>query len=175
MYTKFVGISAETAALVEELRLSPQESEDDILKRVLQREPSSQTPEWNVTIGCNLGKGAILFEGEKLYLFRHKASRDSGKPEAIATAAGGYLHLFGQRISKSNGSIVQPALSLWQERNNDRNEKGKLISLDAWDYWFVARGGKHVRAGELRNPEQVSRRNRGVTLTTDLPATDLDF
>jgi hypothetical protein len=164
MYTKFVGISAETAALIERLRLNPQESEDDILKRTLEGVHSQRPPKQNSTIGCDLGEGAILHEGEKLYLFRHKASRDSGKPEAIAVAQRGNLHLFGQRVEKSKGSIVQPALKQWQEQNNDRNEEGELVSLNAWLYWYVIRDGKLASAAELRIPKMVSRRRRATTV-----------
>ena len=166
MYTKFVGISAETAALIERLRLSPQESEDDILKRTLDEIHSQSGPRSRIPlIGCDLGEGAILHEGEKLYLFRHKASRYSGKPEAIAVAQGGNLHLFGQRVEKSKGSIVQPALKQWQERNNDRNEQGELVSLNAWLYWYVDGDGKLASAAELRIPKMVSRRRRATTVS----------
>ena len=176
MYTKFVGISAETAALIERLRLSPQESEDDILKRTLQGGHLQQTPKQSSKIGCDLGDGAILLEGEQLYLFRHKESRDSGKPEAIAVAEGGSLRLFGRMVEKSKDSFVQPALKLWQERNNDRNKKGELVSLNAWLYWYVNRDGKLVSAAELRNPEKVSKRGRvPTTVFTQASVEELDF
>ena len=158
MYTKFIGISPETAVLIERLRLSPQESEDDILKRAL---PGGQAPKQSST-GCDLGEGAILHEGEELYLFRRKASRVDNMPDAVATAKGGNLYLFGERVEKSKGSVLQPALRLWQERKDDRNEKGELVSLNAWTYWYVNRDGKLVSADELRRRDGISRRGRVV-------------
>ena len=38
--------------------------------------------------------------------------------------------------------------------------KGEFISLDAWDHWFVQRDGKLFPVGELRDPQQIVRRQR---------------
>jgi hypothetical protein len=157
LYQKFVGISAETAALIEAYRNNPQETEDEIIRRGLS--PKSEAKK--VTrIGCDLGQGAVLAEGEKLYLFRYKASRTQGKPDATAEAKGQALYLYGRRVKKSKGSFVQPALRMYQEKADDRNPKGEYISLDAWEYWYVQRDSKFITAGELRNQDMITRRGR---------------
>jgi hypothetical protein len=157
MYSKFVGITAETAALIEQYREHPQESEDEIIRRKL-------TSRKAIEGGCDLGKGAMLYEGEKLYFFRNKQSRAAGKPEAVAESKHGNLFLYGERIQPSKGSLVAPALSLVQARLNDKNAKGQFISLDAWKYWFVSRGGKLIEVGDLRDPDQIAHRRASAPL-----------
>jgi hypothetical protein len=172
MFAKYIGVSAETAALIEAHRQDPSELEDQILCRALAG--TIRTPDHS-HVGCDLGQGAKLHEGERIYLFRYKSSRDARKPEAVAYASGGNLYLFdpssrgagggrpsrdARKVEKSRKSLVQPALRLAQARMNDRNAKGEFISLDAWDHWFVQRDGKLFPVGELRDPQQIVRRQR---------------
>lgn len=164
MYAKFVGIKADTAALIEMRRQAPDESEDDILRRELAPPPAADPTN---TAGCDLGQGAQLQEGEQLYFFRHKRSRDARKPEAVAKAKGGNLYLYGQKVERSKGSLVQPALRMVQERLNDRNAKGELISLDAWDYWYVERRKIWRKVGTLRDQDQIVRRGQSLISSKD--------
>jgi len=163
MYAKFIGITAETAALIETRRQGPKESEDDILRRTLaptvDRGADSEEP----VAGCDLGQGAVLREGERLYFFRHKRSRDAEKPEAIAESRNSSLYLYGQKVERSKGSLVQPALRMVQERLDDRNPKGEFISLDAWDYWYVRRHKVFLKVGMLRDQEKIVRRGRYIS------------
>jgi hypothetical protein len=156
MYQKFVGISAETAALIESHRNNPQETEDEIIRRGLSSK--IEVEQASSRLGCDLGNGAVLEDGEKVYLFRYKASREQGKPEAVAEAKGQALYLYGRRVKKSKGSFVQPALRMYQEKVDDRNPKGAYISLDAWEYWYVRRDNKFIRVGDLRNQDMITRR-----------------
>ena len=116
--------------------------------------------------GCDLGQGATLPQGHKLYLFRHKRSRDAEKPEAIAEAKNGDLYLYGQKVARPKGSLVQPALRMVQERLNDRNSRGELISLDAWHYWYVKRQGQFLKADMLRDQTKVVRRGSFASTLT---------
>jgi hypothetical protein len=159
MYAKFIGIGPETAALIEERRRSPSQSEDEILLAALRPADKGQVSS-STAIGCDLGKGAILRDQERLYLFRYKSSKDRGEPEAVAIATAGKLVLFGKSVKKSRGSLVTPALKTVQERLNDRDKRGRLTSLDAWKYWFVHRSGVYVPAGELRDSSKIVRRGR---------------
>jgi hypothetical protein len=170
MISKYIGISPETAALIEGYRIRPDESEDDIIKRTLSPSAAASAPaaatavapsqHQAAKVGCDLGKGALLADGEKLFLFRWKQSRERMQPDAVAVAKGGDLYLYDERVAPSKGSYLHPALRLFQVRNNDKNEKGEYISLDAWLYWFVNRSGEFIRASDLRDPTQITRRGR---------------
>jgi len=180
MIVKYVGLTAETSALVERFRISPIQTEDEIIHSAFQRFALEQTSTKQVTgsgsvrQGCDLGRGVALTEGEPMFCFRYKSSLKSGKPEGIALAKGGALYVDGQKVEQSKGSLVQPALQLVQKRIKDVSPtNGGLVSLDAWDYWYVKRGERLVRVGELRPKDEIVRRQRKVVQVTDLNAADL--
>jgi hypothetical protein len=172
MYAKFIGISAETAATIERARIHPEESEDQILARVLgTKAPTTKSPP-PVRRRFKLGFGAWLDEGEQLFFFRSKESYDKGKAEAVAAIIDSAFVLYGAEIQPSRGSYLQPAMQLVQRKLRDFNEQGKLISLDAWKYWHVVRQGKFVPVSTLRDPNLVVRRKRIKYVDLDLSVLD---
>ena len=81
----------------------------------------------------------------------------------LAYVRDGQLWLYDKPVAPSaRGSFVKALLDTYQARANDRNERGEIISLDAWDYWFVKRDGQFLRVGDLRTV--VHRRNNRLTL-----------
>lgn len=166
-----VNLNATTIQLLEGRRLSKEESIDQILQRILSPTPKSPAPTAPEK-SFNLGKGVWLSEGEEMFMFRAKASRDQQKPEAVAKVVDGKLMLFDQPVMMSKGSYVQPALRRVQIALQDKNPYGEYISLDAWSYWYVARNGKLVTVGELRDPDQITRRRKPLKLDLDLSALD---
>jgi hypothetical protein len=116
-------------------------------------------PKREDSVGCDLGKGVVLQEGEKMFCFRYRSSLRAHKPEGVAEARNGRLFIEGQEVRPSKGSLVQPALKVIQRKLRDISPTtGELISLDAWDYWYVERAGNFVRVGDLRDPNKVHRR-----------------
>ncbi|MCG8512390.1 MAG: hypothetical protein MI741_24495, partial [Rhodospirillales bacterium] len=159
----------ETAALVEQLRESLFQSDEEVIRKALKRlllqsRETSETPSGIVPmdgVGCDLGQGAVLAEGETIYLFRYRASLDSGRFEGVATARGGKLYIGAEEVVPSRGSLVQPALQFFQRRLNDVSpSRGGFVVLDAWDYWYVKREGQYTRVGDLRDPRKIKRRKR---------------
>ncbi|MBL6946972.1 MAG: hypothetical protein ISR47_10060 [Rhodospirillales bacterium] len=168
MSAKTVRLSRETVALVEHFRESLFQSEDEILHAALTRLERNDRSAGRKSaavldeeIGCDLGQGAVLANGEAMYLFRYRASLESGKFEGIAMARDGKLFIGEMEIRPSRGSLVQPALQMVQRRLNDISQtRGGYVVLDAWEYWYVKRDGRFLRVGDLRNPEKIQRRHR---------------
>jgi hypothetical protein len=75
-YAEFVGLTAEAIALIEQARLSPNESKSAILVRVLTppRPPVHITPDAN-DVWFDYGEGIKILEGEPLFLFLNRPNR----------------------------------------------------------------------------------------------------
>lgn len=169
MASKTMRIDRETAALIEHFRESLFQTDEEVvrtaLKRLLERGPGSpQKPAAEAEsggMGCDLGQGVHLAEGEAIYLFRYRASLESGKFEGVAIARGGKLFIGETEVRPSRGSLVQPALKMIQGKLNDVSpSRGGFVVLDAWDYWYVRREDRYIRVGDLRDPEQIRRRRK---------------
>ena len=91
---------------------------------------------------------------------------------AEAEARGGDLYLYGEKITPSKCSWLQPAMEMVLEKLNHRNKEGDLISLNAWRQWHVLRGNQLTPVGELRNPNQIRKRGR-IVHETDLTVDEL--
>ncbi len=174
MSAKSVEISTKTAALIEGFRDNLFQSEDDIIGAALERLRETETREGRIEpfetaagkTGCDLGMGVVLAEGEKLYLFRYKASLGSLEPDGTATARGGRLYVEGEEVAPSKGSLVQPALRLLHRRR--RIGGAPAIPHKAWEQWHVHRDGRFVPVADLRTPESISRRDRDPGIDLDL-------
>ncbi len=189
MFVKFVGLTSDTGALVEHFRETASQTEDEIIQKSLRKlrelsriflqedtvEPKDRSDETR-EIGCDLGKGAYLREGEKMFCFRKRSSLEARKPEGIAIGIKGKLLIDGQEVTPSRGSLVQPALQIIQRRLGDYSQtSGNLVSLDAWEYWYVERNGKYVCVGDLRDPKRIRRRNSHLKTGTVEPTPLSDF
>lgn len=168
MSAKTVRLSRETVALIERLRESLFQSEDEIVHAALTRlvraghaPARKEAPAVDAEIGCDLGQGARLANGEIMYLFRYRSSRETGKFEGTATARDGKLYVGEVEVRPSNGSLVTPALQMVQKRLGDISPtRHGLVVLDAWEYWYVRRDERWIRVGDLRDPDQIQRRRR---------------
>ena len=158
MYAKFIGVTAELASLIERRRANFGESECDILVRALSLEAHAE---------LDLGQGARLNVGERLYLFLSAASKDARRPDGLAEVRIDGLAVDGVRVQESRGSWLQPAMQIWQRKRGDRNSEGHLTSRSAWRQWHVEREGKLVPIEELKDPRLARKRGRvaGADLT----------
>lgn len=166
-YSEFVGIAPRTSSLIETFRESPDETKDQILLRVLQRiaDPKGKGglyafPGRKV---LDLGQGAGVLVGEKLYLFLSLEAKKAGKPDGVAIARAEGLEVDGVVSAKSKGSFLQPAMVKFQERLNHRNKDGEIISLSAWRQWHVHRDGQWIRLFDLKAPD-LTKTRRGKQL-----------
>lgn len=165
MFNKFIGVTAELAAAIEGYRKTPEQSECDILLGAL-RPPLAESK-----MTFDVGQGAELRVGERLFLFLSETTKLQGKPDGVADVRSDGLYVDGQRVIPSRGSVLGPAMVKWQQRRNHRNTDGKIVSLSAWRQWHVERGGKLVPILELKDPELA--RHRGRISPIDLTLEDL--
>jgi hypothetical protein len=159
---EFMGLTREAASLIESFRVSANETRLEIAVRVLRGLRGHEVKK----IGLDLGQGALLGEGEKIYLFlneERKAEfiRSGRDPHGVAQARGGALYIDGERVEPSKGSWLQPAMRKVQEKIGHQNARGELKSLDAWRQWYVLRDTL-IATGELRDQNQVRKRGRVV-------------
>jgi hypothetical protein len=159
MYQKFIGVTAETAALIEGRRKSPQQSEDEIILEALR--PSA--PPANLTEPYDLGQGVTAYVGERLVLFLNETSKKARKPAGIAEVRRDGLYVDGRRVERSRGSEITPGMRIIQERVGHRL-RGQIVSLNAYLKWHVIRNGQLVRLEDLKDPTKA--RKRGRVLTT---------
>src|SRR6185369_6664191 len=116
----------------------------------------------------NLGQGASVFVGEKLYLFLSLAAKKAGKPDGIAIVHQDGIAIDGIIVPRSKGSFIQPAMARFQERLNHRNQDGEIISLSAWRQWHVHRTGRWIRLFDLKDPDLTkTRRGRQLPFSPD--------
>lgn len=160
MFTKYVGLTAEASALIEQRRARPDQTESDIIVETL-RLPGSGGG--GASVGSNgpmldLGQGVRLRAGERLYLFLNEQTKKTKKPDGLASVGemGDGLYVEGKRVKNSRGTPLAAAMHIFQQR------QGKLTSLSAWRQWHVLRGDRFVALVELKDPELAHRRGRPV-------------
>lgn len=160
MYCKFVGLTQEVAALIETRRKSPEQSENDIMLEVLR---PSATPVPTATETFDLGQGVTVHVGEKLMLFLDEQAKKSRKPHGVADVRRDGIYVDGQKVQASRGSVITPAMRIFQERLRHRNALKEIISLNAFIKWHVIRDGQIVNLMELKDPSKTRKRGRGMT------------
>ncbi len=161
-YAEYVGLTVEVSALVEQFRQDPLESKCDILFRVLSGKKGGGSIGAPSAPCLDLGQGAKVFAGETLLLFLSDSAKRSRTPDGRAEVRADGLYVKGKKATKGNG--LQAAMKVFQEDKNHRNESGKLISLNAWLKWHVARGDKLFSMAELKDPALAHRRLRELSL-----------
>lgn len=165
MIVEFAGLTQSSAALIEKFRKDPSETKSDIIERVLGQLVSVPAAPEPAAVTYDLGQGATLFAGEKLYLFLFKNSRRTGKPEAIMEVRANGLYWNGKKVKPSKGSVLQPVMKEMQARLDHRNNKGELISLSAWRQWHVLRDNQFIPVEDLKDPALAYKRR---SFTSDL-------
>lgn len=167
MYAEYVGLTPEVVALIEHLRLSPNESKSEILERVLA--PVVADLDNDPTILVKIGNGVTLRVGERPVLFLTDDAVDANKPDAVAVVRRDGLYVDGRRITLPEASLLQGAMELVQIRKNHRTDNGELVSLNAWRQWHVIRYGRLVSLLEIK--EAASSRDR-VPVVSDVAIAD---
>lgn len=164
MFTKYVGLTAETSEMVERLRATPTETEDDIIRRALTGLGSARPGVARVdyVVGCDLGSGVALQQNERIQCYIRTGDMTQREPDGTAVARNGALFIGTDRIVPQRGAWLQAALKIIQQKIGHRSSTtGDLVSLDAWEHWFVIREGKQMRLADLRTRRRA--RRRGVT------------
>jgi hypothetical protein len=118
-------------------------------------------------IGCDLGDGAILGEGEEIYCHLSKRDLEWRKPEGRAVARDGVLFMDGQQIHPQRGAWLQEALRIVQKK------VGHAANLNAWIHWYARRNGKLIPVAELRTVVQTRAKRAGGT--NELTLDDLEL
>jgi hypothetical protein len=158
MIVKYVGLTAETAALIEGRRQSPGQLEDDIILCAL-RPPS---PPDHLSEPYDLGQGVTVYVGEKLALFLNERDKRRREPVGFAEVRRDGLYVDDRKVGRSRGSEITPAMRTIQERV-DHRAFGKLVSLNAYLKFHVVRRGMLVPLAELKDPALARKRGRRVT------------
>ena len=172
MITEFVGMTQDVASQIEARRTDPAETKNDILRRILNvGEPTELT---TVSKHLDLGQGVRVTIGETLYLFLTQPKHADSRPDGMAEAHEEGLYINGSRVVASRGSMLAPAMHVFQRRLSHVNDKGNLISLSAYRQWHVRRGGQLVPLESLKDP--TKRRTRSTRVSgIDLSKLDLDL
>jgi len=179
MIVKYAGLTAETSEMLEQFRSSPKQTDDELIRYVCQsltaeRMPKRRAATASLEQGCDLGSGVVLGEGERVYCFLYRDSLDAQKPEGIAIAQGGALYIDGQKVERSKGSLVQPALQIVQRRvSHVSPTTGNLVCRDAWEAWYAQREGRLLRVGDLRPKHRIARRHRKLARSIGRTAAEL--
>jgi hypothetical protein len=164
MYEEYVGLTGAAIALIEGHRKSPQESKSDILIRVLTPLAAPQRSEKFVDVG----QGVRLRVGESIVLFLSKEDKQNERPAAKAEIRKDGFFLHGRKkISPSKGSVIHPAMRLVQAELKHRNDKGEIVSLNAYRQWHALRDGKLVPLDELKDPALRRTRGRRAAVTLE--------
>lgn len=164
MYAKYVGLTAETAELIERLRAAPGESEDAIIRRALSglTAPRPAAPRLDYVVGCDLGAGVALAQNETIQCYLRTGGMAGREPDGVAVARGGALFISGERVVPQRGAWLQAALRRVQQAAAQRGAAaGMPAGLNAWEHWFVTRDGKRLRLADLR--ARVRRRSGPVS------------
>jgi hypothetical protein len=159
MYAKFIGVTPETAALIEARRKTPEQSENDILLEVLR---PAGAPAPNLTVPYALGQGVTAYVGEKLFLFLDEHAKKARRPAGTAEVRSDGLYVDGRRVERSRGSEITPAMRIIQERVSHRSGRD-IISLNAYLKWHVLRDGQIVSLFDLKDPAKARKRGRSMT------------
>lgn len=180
IFGEFIGITQDVSTLIEQRRVSPGESKNQILRRELSRPLPASRPVPRPAAAPALssdffdfGQGAKVPMGERLFLFLSEDAKRNAKPDGVAEVRHEGLFVDGRRVDPSHGSVLHPAMQHFQRRHGHLNEKGELISLSAWRQWHVLRDRKWVQLLELKDPALAKRRGR--TLRGRLTLADLDL
>ena len=168
MIDEYVGLTRDASTLVERFRRAPTETKADIIVRVLSALVPTPTPVTETAGFLDLGQGVRVPVGERLALFLTKSQ---GGPDGVAEVRADGLYLDGQKVERSHGSLIQPAMRAVQERKNHRNDKGQIISLNAYRQWHVRRDGKFIPIERLKDPRLA--RRRSPRLSTEFTAKEL--
>jgi hypothetical protein len=176
MYAEFVGLTSQAVTLIECFRKSPSESKSDILVRVLsplvklppRADPLPIRPRW-----FDLGQGARLIIGEKIFLYLSKAAKKTDRADAVAEVKADGLYLDGRKVKASRGNPLQSAMRAIQEKKGHRNDAGKIISLSAWRQWHAIREGQLVPVFELKDRTLAHTRGRKLLNSANLSAEEL--
>jgi hypothetical protein len=174
-YSEFIGISPRTATLIEARRLTEDEPKDAILLRTLTslappKDDPETLPPTKPRPMLDLGQGAELVIGEKVYLFLSGKALKANKPDGTAYVRENGFEIDGRIIPKSRNSYHHPAMVEFQKKKGHRNEKGQIISLSAWRQWYVERDGRFVPLLDLK--DEALARTRGPS---EYPFTLADF
>jgi very-short-patch-repair endonuclease len=116
-------------------------------------------------VGCDLGDGAILGQGEEIYCHLSKRDLEWRKPEGTAAARDGALFMDGKHLRPQRGAWLQEALRIVQQ------QVGHAATLNAWIHWYVRRDGQLIPVAELRTV--VHTRAKRTRQSTDLTLEDL--
>lgn len=166
-YSEFVGISPRTASLIEKYRKSPDETKDTIITRIfmLAAQKAADSPAVSTASKgeehLDLGQGASVSVGEKLYLFLSEKAKNTNKPDGVGEVRRNGIVIDGKLIPPSRNSFIHPAMVEVQEKLGHRNDKGEIISLSAWRQWYVIRKGSLVRLDSLKDTRLARTRRRG--------------
>jgi hypothetical protein len=164
MFVEYIGVTQEVANLIEAHRRSSTETKSDILLYVLGSVQVNikKIPEKTLDIG----EGAKLRVGEKIFLFLSKRKKEqfskTGEADGTALVREDGLYVDGLLIPPSKGSSLQPSMRLFQERLDHRNEDGEFVSLSAWRQWHVIRNQTLVPLLELKDLTLAKRRRRKI-------------
>ena len=167
-FAEYAGLSQEVAFLIEAHRTGPSETKNDILLRIVPRHINESLVTAAKPKLIDFGQGVVLPVGEKLYLYLATPSAHNPTPDGIAEVKVDGLYIDDIRVEASRGSLITPAMHIFQKRNGHVNSQGKLISLSAFRQWHVLRKGQFVPLESLKAPEL--RRKR----TTKAQAVDVD-
>ncbi|HEX3884842.1 MAG TPA: hypothetical protein VHW66_19470 [Stellaceae bacterium] len=167
MFTKYVGLTADTAELVERLRATPTETEDDIIRRALTGLGSARSGVARVdyVVGCDLGSGVSLAQNERIQCYIRTGDMTQREFDGFAVARNGGLFIGNDRVVPQRGAWLQAALKIVQRKIGHVSAAGGLVSLDAWEHWFVIRDGKQLRLGDLRVRTRIRRRRSTAAAT----------
>ncbi len=142
-------------------------SQETTPHRVTSKLPPEPKPSMEASgnIGCDLGDGATLGEGEDIYCHLSKRDLELRTPEGKAVAHAGALFMDGQRIHPQRGAWLQEALRIVQQK------VGHDATLNAWIHWYARRNGKLIPVSELRTVIQT--RTKRTAGTNELTLDDL--
>jgi hypothetical protein len=171
MIVEYVGLTREGATIIEQFRTAPTETKADIIVRVL----GSLLPRTAPDLFLDLGQGVKIPIGERIELYLPKTKL--GNPDAVAEARVDGLFMDGEKYvaPRRGDSPLHPAMRRVQERKNNRNSKGELISLSAFRQWYVKRNDRLVRVDELKDSGLARKRSQPVSRVSSKSAAELGF
>jgi hypothetical protein len=176
-FVEYMGITRDVSNLIEAHRSTQSETKNDILSRILVAYTNGRTnrptQERNIKnpLTLDIGQGAKLVVGEKMYLFLNEQAKRERSPDGIADVRADGVYVDEVLVKRKKRSYLQPAMEIFQQRLGHYNDSGKLISLNAWLKWHVVRDGKLVCLKDLKDP--LLARTRGANRPSGLSLADL--
>ena len=173
MFSEFVGITQEVASSIESRRLDPTETKNDILRRILELcDPTAcDQPVPNI----DLGQGVEVAVGESLYLYLRKPKSPKHQPDGIAEVRGDGLYIDSEKVQPSKGSVVTPAMHIFQRRQGHFNPAGNLISLSAYRQFYIKKDGRLVRLDDLKDPQKARHRRSNIAMMELIDKIDFEL